>query len=56
MARHTLGSIYRKELDKLLDVGLPEKDAELEAAMRAEDIYWDMVDAGRQAAKDKEWD
>lgn len=44
--------IYTRELNKLLEDGVDYKEAERTATERAEEIYWDMVDQGRQVAKD----
>ena len=45
-------SIYTKELNKLLEDGVDYREAERTAAERAEEIYWDMVDQARHAARD----
>ena len=37
--------IYQRELDKLLDAGEDAATARSIAAERAEEIYWDKVDA-----------
>ena len=47
-------SIYERELQKLLNQGTPEREAIAWAREKADEIYWDLVDQGRQAAKDGE--
>ena len=64
MTRFTLDRCYQIELRKLQEEGWePTKlqrqegwTLELEAEMRATDAYYDLVDQGRQRAKDKEID
>ena len=51
--RKDRASIYNCELEKLLDQGLSLEDAQQAAAANAEEIYWDLVDQGRQEAKDR---
>lgn len=47
-------SIYERELQKLLEQGTPEEEAIPEAQERTDEIYWELVDLGRQEAKDRE--
>jgi hypothetical protein len=62
--KRDLASIYERELLKLENEGWGPSPEELdegwtiedEASGRAEEIYWDLVDQGRQAAKDREID
>lgn len=46
--------IYIKELDKLLNAGVPYEQAGEEALHRADEIFFDMVDQARQRAKDEQ--
>jgi hypothetical protein len=50
----TLPQIYQKQLDKLLSEGVDATEAESIAADQADRIFWDMVNEGRQRAKDGE--
>ena len=52
--RFDKASIYRKELERALDRGLVGRDAHQKATEEAEDVYWNLVDRGRQEAKDRE--
>lgn len=54
MSRNSWTSIYDRELQKLLDEGWPEETVGQEATIRTDEIYWDLVDQGRQRAKDKD--
>ncbi len=47
-------SIYERVLQKLLEQGTPEEEAIPEARARADEIYYYLVDRGRQEAKDRE--
>ena len=52
--RTDLASIYGREFEKALDEGLPQSEAMAIAKERAEEIYWNLVDRGRQEAKDRQ--
>lgn len=52
--RATRERIYRHELERLLNDGVDGKEAERLAAEYAEDFYWELVDRGRQEAKDRQ--
>jgi len=62
MTRFTLDRCYQIELRKLQEEGWEptglEREVgwtiELQAELRAKDIYYDLVDQGRQQAKDGE--
>ena len=54
MTRYTWSSIYERELQKLLNQGTSEKEAVAWAREKADEIYYDLVDRGRQEAKDKD--
>ncbi len=52
--RKDWSSIYERELQKLLEQGTPEEEAIPEAQERTDEIYYYLVDLGRQEAKDRE--
>ena len=54
MTRHSWSSIYERELQKLLAQGMPEDEAIHLAQDNADEIYYELVDRGRNEAKDGE--
>jgi hypothetical protein len=46
-------SIYKKLYQKAIDSGVPSNEAEIMAKKEADRIYWELVDRGRQEAKDR---
>ena len=54
--RWTRDRIYNMHLDLALAEGLGGKEAERVAADRTEDDYWELVDRGRQEAKDRQFE
>ena len=54
--RWTRDKIYEMHLTKAHDEGLDGKEAESVARERTEDDYWELVDRGRQEAKDREFE
>ena len=54
MSRHSWSNIYERELQRLLNQGMEEQDAMQLASDNADEIYWELVDQGRNKAKDHE--
>ncbi len=62
MTRFTLDRCYQIELRKLQEEGWKPNESQIEmgwnierqAMIAAENVYWDLVDQGRQRAKDGE--
>ena len=54
MTRYIWSSIYERELQKLLNQGTPAHEAIAWAREKADEIYYSLVDRGRQEAKDGE--
>ena len=54
MSRHSWSNIYERELQRLLNQGMEEQDAMQLASDNADEIYWELVDRGRNEAKDGE--
>ena len=52
--RTDMASIFTRELEKALDDGLELTAATAQAKESAERIYYELVDRGRQEAKDRE--
>jgi hypothetical protein len=51
---YTKEQIYRNELAKQLDAGVPEKLAEANALSATDRIYYGLADIARMDAKDRE--
>ncbi len=52
--RTDIASIFTRELEKAYDEGLETHEAVAKAKVEAERIYYDLVDRGRQEAKDRD--
>ena len=52
--RTDIASIFTRELEKALDDGLELTVATAQAKESAERIYYELVDRGRQEAKDRD--
>ena len=52
--RTDMASIFTRELEKAYDKGLETREAVALAKVEAERIYWELVDRGRQEAKDRD--
>ena len=56
MTRWTKDKIYRKEFNKLLEVGLEEEEASKQASINAEEIFGDLCDSAYEEKRDREMD